>query len=140
MKLLGYYHTDPHGQYIDYCEDIVGNAERGIRFTLTYALKDDRFYASIHDTDTQLEEEIESICHDVAKFMIGEEEYNKLKEIHKDSNNIKKKPVNELKRAFWEVLRLAKKGQQPWWTEKLKQDSDDAIDRLEQYYNEKYNE
>lgn len=139
MKLLGYYHTDPHGQYIDYCEDIVGNDERGIRFTLTYALKDDRFYASIHDTDNQLEEEIESINHDVAKFMIGEEEYNKLKEIHKDLNNVKKKPVDELERAFWDVLRLARGGQQPWWTDKLKQDSDKAINIIEQHYNEKYN-
>tara|TARA_B100000029_G_scaffold293293_1_gene286809 strand:+ start:2314 stop:2580 length:267 start_codon:yes stop_codon:yes gene_type:complete len=84
MRLLGYYHTDPHGKYIDYCEDIVGNPERGIRFTLTYVIEDDRFYASIHDTADLLEEEIPSIDHDVAKFMIGEEEYNKLKEIHQE--------------------------------------------------------
>ena len=84
MKLLGYYHTDPHGKYIDYSESIVENSERGIRFTLTYVVEDDRFIASIHDTDGFMDGELPSIDHDVAKFMIGEEEYNKLKEIHQE--------------------------------------------------------
>jgi rubrerythrin len=62
-----------------------------------------------------------------------EKERNKLKELNKKS-------VNELKQAFWNVLKLAKGGQQPWWTGKLKQDSNEAIEIIEQYYNEKYNE
>ena len=84
MKLLDHYHTDPHGKYIDFCGEIVENEERGIRFTLTYVLKDDIFRASIHDTNFRLEKEIDFIDNDVAKFMIGEEEYNKLKEINKE--------------------------------------------------------
>ena len=84
MKLLEYFHTDPHGKYIDYCGEIVESEERGIRFTLTYVVEDNSFRASIHDTDFRLEEEIDFIDNDVAKFMIGEEEYNKLKQINKE--------------------------------------------------------
>lgn len=87
MKLLDYFHTDPHGKYIDYCESIVENSERGIRFTLTYAVEDNRFIASIHDTDGFVDGELPSIDHDAAKFMIGEEEYNKLKQIHNENNS-----------------------------------------------------
>ena len=140
MKLLEYYNTDPEGQYVDFCTDIVGHPERGIRFVLTYVLKDDRFYASINDTDEHLEETIESIDHDVAKFMLGETEYYKLKQIHTEDSKDKngQDPTDGLKNAFWEVIRLAKKGQQPWWTEDLKNKSDIAIATLEKYYNEKY--
>ena len=84
MKLLESFHTDPDGKYIDYEGDIVGNKERGIRFVLTYVVNDDRFYANISDTRELVDEMIESIDHDVAKFMIGEEEYNKLKKINKE--------------------------------------------------------
>lgn len=84
MKLLSYYHTDPHGKYIDFCEDIVGNSERGIRFTLSYMIDRNEFYASIHDTDGYMDESIEYVQHDVAKFMIGKKEYDKLEKIHKE--------------------------------------------------------
>ena len=85
MKLLESFHTDPDGKYIDYEGDIVGNDERGIRFVLTYVVEKDRFYAVVEDTaDSGFNEEISSVPHDVAKFMVGEEEYNKLKEIHKE--------------------------------------------------------
>ncbi len=87
MKLLDYFHTDPDGEYIDYEGDIVGNEERGIRFVLTYIVNDDRFYANINDTRELVDETLESIDHDVAKFMIGEEEYNKLKQIHNENNS-----------------------------------------------------
>ena len=84
MKLLESFHTDPDGKYIDYEGDIVGNTERGIRFVLTYVVKDDKFYANITDTRELMDAHLDSIDHDVAKFMIGEEEYNKLKEINKE--------------------------------------------------------
>ena len=87
MKLLDYYHTDPEGKYVDYCTDIAGNTERGIRFILSYVIKDDRFYANIAgdgDDSLWVEGHIESIEHEVAKFMIGEEEYNKLKKINQE--------------------------------------------------------
>ena len=83
MKLLEYFSTDPEGKYIDYEGDIIGNKERGVRFVLTYVVRDDKFYANIIDTRELMDEMIESINHDVAKFMIGKEEYNKLKQIHK---------------------------------------------------------
>lgn len=84
MKLLEYFSTDPEGNYIDYEGDIVGNKERGIRFVLTYVVKDDKFYANINDTRELMDAHLDFIDHDVAKFMIGEEEYNKLKEINKE--------------------------------------------------------
>ena len=72
-----------NSEYIDYNGDIVGNVERGIRFVLTYVVEKDRFYAVVEDTDDSgFHQEIDSVPNDVAKFMIGEEEYNKLKEIH----------------------------------------------------------
>ena len=133
-------HSYSNSEYIDYYGDIVGNTERGIKFTLTYVIEKDRFYALVEDTaDSGFHEEINSVPHDVAKFMVGEEEYNKLKDIYSESNNVKKKPANELKQAFWNVLKLAKGGQQSWWTDKLKEDSDKAIEKIEDYYNKKYN-
>jgi hypothetical protein len=70
---------------------------------------------------------------ELVELLLKQEERSKLKELNK-------KPVNELKQAFWNVLKLAKGGQQPWWTGKLKQDSSESIEIMEQYYNEKYNE
>ena len=84
MKLLESFHTDPDGKYIDYEGDIVGNEKRGIRFVLTYVVKDDTFYANIADTRELMDVHLDFIDHDVAKFMIGEEEYNKLKEIRRE--------------------------------------------------------
>ena len=140
MELLEYFHTDPEGKYVDFCTDIVGNTERGIRFTLTYVIKDDRFRASIHDIDFRLEKEIDFIDNDVAKFMIGEEECNKLKEIHKEDSEGEsgQDPTDELKNAFKEVIRLAKNGQQSWWTDDLKNTNNTLIEQVEEYCNEKY--
>ena len=131
-------------EYIDYDGDIVGNLERGIRFVLTFVVEHNSFYATISDTgESAYEEDIKDIPHEVAEFLVGEEEYNKLKDIHKD--HLKANPPeaegntpDEVKNALWEVIRLAKKGQQPWWSDKLKKQSDEAIDKIEQYYNEKY--
>lgn len=76
-------HHYSNSEYIDFNGDIVGNIERGIKFTLTYVIEKDRFYAVVEDTDDSgFHQEIDSVPNDVAKFMIGEEEYNKLKEIH----------------------------------------------------------
>ena len=131
--------------YLDYAGDIVGNVKRGIRFVLTYVVEHDRFYATISDTGgSAYEEDIESIPHEVAEFLVGEEEYNKLKDIHKDyleanPPEIEAEPSCELKNAFKEVIRLARAGQQPWWSEELKKKSEKTINKLEEYYNEKYN-
>ena len=62
-----------------------------------------------------------------------QEECNKLKELNK-------KPVDDFKQAFLNVLKLAEGGQQPWWTHELKEDSDESINIIKKYYNEKYNE
>ena len=130
--------------YIDYRGDIVGNVQRGICFVLTYVVADDGFYATITDTgESAYEEDIKDIPHAVAEFLVGEEEYNKLKDIHKDHLKVNPPEIegnapDEVKNALWEVIRLSKKGQQPWWSDKLKEQSDEAIDKIEQYYNEKY--
>ena len=131
--------------YLDYAGDIVGNIKRGIRFVLTYVVEHDRFYATISDAgESAYEEDIESIPNEVAEFLVGEEEYNKLKDIHKDyleanPPEIEAEPSCELKNAFKEVIRLARAGQQPWWSEELKKKSEKTINKLEEYSNEKYN-
>ena len=131
-------------EYIDYVGDIVGNTKRGVSFVLTYVVEHNRFYATISDTgESAYEEDIESIPHEVAEFLVGEEEYNKLKGIHNDhlksnSSESEANTPDEVKNALWEVIRLAKKGQQPWWTESLKKSSDKSIETMEHYYNEKY--
>ena len=131
--------------YIDYDGDIVGNLERGIRFVLTYVVEHNRFYATISDTgESAYEHSIEDIPHEVAEFLVGKEEYNKLKDIHRDylKANYPETGGNtaeEFKMAFWEVIRLAKGGQQSWWADNLKEKSDKVITIVENYYNEKYN-
>ena len=71
--------------YIDYVGDIVGNVQRGVSFVLTFVVEHDSFYATIRDTgESAYEEDIKDIPHEVAEFLVGEEEYNKLKDIHKD--------------------------------------------------------
>ena len=132
-------HLQSNTDYIDYQSDIVGNPDRGIRFTLTYVIEHDRFYAVVDDTDeTGFNHALESVPHEVAKFMIGEEEYNNLKEIQEESTAGKQTSVPDLKQAFWKVLKLAKGGQQSWWAEDLKKDSEEAIEQVEKFYNEKY--
>jgi chemotaxis methyl-accepting protein methylase len=88
-----------NSQYTDFQGDIVGNPERGIRFTLTYVSEYDRFYSTIDDTDnTGFYEVLEDVPHNVAKFMIGKEQYKKLKSSIKDEefynkmHGIKKMP------------------------------------------------
>ena len=79
--------------YIDYVGDIVGNVERGVSFVLTFVVEHDRFYATISDTgESGYEEDIKDIPHEVAEFLVGEEEYNKLKDIHKDYLEAKPTP------------------------------------------------
>jgi len=130
--------------YIDYVGDIVGNVQRGVSFVLTFVVEHDSFYATIRDTgESAYEEDIKDIPHEVAEFLVGEEEYNKLKDIHKDylkanAPETEENAPNDLQNAFKEVIRLARGGQQPWWTEDLKKKSDESINQLESYYNEKY--
>ena len=130
--------------YIDFRGDIVGNIERGISFVLTFVVEYDSFYATISDSgESAYEEEIKDIPHEVAEFLVGEEEYDKLRAIHAehlDAHPPEKEAdtPDKVKNALWEVIRLAKKGQQPWWSDKLKKQSDEAIDKIEQYYKDKY--
>ena len=49
-------------------------------------------------------------------------------------------PTDEFKTSFREVLRLAKSGQQSWWTDKLKTSTDSHIERLDEYYRQNYSD
>ena len=133
-----------NSEYIDFRGDIVGNISRGICFVLTYVVADDSFYATISDTGgSAYEEDIKDIPHEVAEFLVGEEEYNKLKDIHKDHleaspPEIEENTPDEVKNSLWEVIRNAKKGQQPWWSDKIKEQREDSIGKIAQYYKDKY--
>ena len=43
-----------------------------------------------------------------------------------------------LKTSFREVLRLARGGQQSWWTEAYKESTSDHIAQVEKYYNKTF--
>jgi len=45
-----------------------------------------------------------------------------------------KKVSSEVVVSFNEVLRLAKSGQQPWWTDETKKSTDRHIQRVQEYY------
>jgi hypothetical protein len=47
-------------------------------------------------------------------------------------------PTDDFKASFREVLRLAKSGQQSWWTDKLKESTDAHIECLDEYYRQNY--
>jgi hypothetical protein len=49
-------------------------------------------------------------------------------------------PTEEFKASFREVLRLAKSGQQSWWTDKLKKSTESHIERLDEYYRQNYSD
>ena len=130
--------------YIDFRGDIVGNIQRGICFVLTYVVADNSFYATVSDTgESAYENTIGDIPHEVAEFLVGEEEYNKLKDIHKEHleatpPETEENAPDEVKNAFKEVIRLARAGQQPWWSEELKNKSEKTINKVEEYYKDKY--
>jgi pyruvate-formate lyase-activating enzyme len=111
---------------------------------LTYVVTDNSFYATISDTgESAYEEDIKDIPHEVAEFLVGEEEYNKLKDIHKEHleatpPETEENTPDEVKNAFKEVIRLARAGQQPWWSEELKNKSEKTINKVEEYYKDKY--
>ena len=46
----------------------------------------------------------------------------------------------EFKTSFREVLRLAKSGQQAWWTDKLKESTNAHIECMDEYYRKNYND
>ena len=125
-------------EYIDFSGDIVGNIERGISFVLTFVVEHDSFYATISDSgESAYEEDIKDIPHEVAEFLVGEEEYDKLRAIHAEYLDAHPSPKeaespDEVKNALWEVIRLAKKGQQPWWSDELKEKSDKQVETAEQ--------
>jgi len=47
-------------------------------------------------------------------------------------------PSEKFKESFREVLRLAKSGQQAWWTDELKNSTETHIERLDEYYRQNY--
>ena len=49
-----------------------------------------------------------------------------------------KKNPEQFKESFREVLRLAKSGQQSWWTDKLKDSTNAHIECLDEYYRQNY--
>ena len=57
--------------------------------------------------------------------------------LHKAINYIKPSSDNltePLKQSFREVIRLAKSGQQSWWSDDLKRTTSHHIEQVEQYY------
>ena len=47
---------------------------------------------------------------------------------------------SQFKESFREVLRLAKSGQQSWWTDKLKDSTDAHIECMDEYYRQNYSD
>ena len=50
------------------------------------------------------------------------------------------KTSEKFKESFREVLRLAKSGQQSWWTDTLKESTDVHIECLDEYYRQNYSD
>jgi hypothetical protein len=48
--------------------------------------------------------------------------------------------TDEFKASFREVLRLAKSGQQAWWTNRLKESTNAHIECMDEYYRKNYND
>ena len=141
MKKLEICDNDHSLGWVDFSTIIAGKTT----FTLTYSLKDDKWCASIKDGYNEALCLDFDVCDETAFGLIDSDEYMELKEMHSDYKKgemqIKEKESpNELKNAFKEVIRLARGGQQPWWTEDLKNKSDKSIACLEQHYKEKYDE
>ena len=71
--------VNENAQYIDYEVDVAGDENRAVIFRLTYIIDESRFYAIATDTKTDWTEEISPIPDEIAKFMLGEDTYYKLK-------------------------------------------------------------
>ena len=71
--------VNENAQYIDYEVDVAGDENRAVIFRLTYIIDESRFYAIVTDTKTDWTEEISPIPDEIAKFMLGEDTYYKLK-------------------------------------------------------------
>lgn len=71
--------VNENAQYIDYEVDVAGDENRAVIFRLTYIIDESRFYAIVTDTKTDWTEEISPIPDEIAKFMLGEGTYYKLK-------------------------------------------------------------
>lgn len=143
MKKLEMLDTDHALGWIDFRTILAGDSDEGVFFTLTYNLKDDTWYASIKDVN------YEPLCPDFdvsdedASTMISAEDYNCIKQLHTDHKKTEGQiteatPSPALQDAFKEVIRLAKNGQQAWWTDNLKNTNNTYIKQVEEYYNEKY--
>ena len=57
-----------------------------------------------------------------------------------DSSENHEEKSEQFKMSFREVLRLAKSGQQSWWTDKLKESTDVHIQCLDEYYRQNYSD
>ena len=74
--------------------------------------------------------------------MLSDNQTELRKNIQVDDNKEESTDVvsEEFKISFREVLRLAKSGQQSWWTEKLKESTNAHIECLDEYYRKNYDE
>lgn len=51
-----------------------------------------------------------------------------------------KESSEKFKESFREVLRLAKAGQQSWWTDRLKESTNTHIECMDEYYRQNYSD
>ena len=58
--------------------------------------------------------------------------------LHEEGPETSGKTSEKFKESFREVLRLAKSGQQSWWTDKLKESTDAHIECMDEYYRRNY--
>ena len=60
--------------------------------------------------------------------------------LHEEGLETSRETSEKFKESFREVLRLAKSGQQSWWTEKLKESTNAHIECMDKYYRKNYEE
>lgn len=68
------------------------------------------------------------------------ENKNETEQFHEDPAEIPEEQSEQFKASFREVLRLAKSGQQSWWTDKLKESTDAHIECMDEYYRQNYSD
>ena len=60
--------------------------------------------------------------------------------LHEEELETSGKASEKFKESFREVLRLAKGGQQSWWTDKLKDSTNAHIECMDEYYRQNYSD
>ena len=59
-------------------------------------------------------------------------------QLHEELPEAPEEKSEQFKESFREVLRLAKSGQQSWWTDKLKNSTNAHIECMDEYYRQNY--